>query len=142
MRSVPTLTSLALIGLLAACASGPPLAPSITGIYDLVSMDGQPLPSKDNVVDGTLQLRGNRSFTWDFTMQEMDQRGTRKLVPVVFEGRFAATEKSPSGFLIRLTRRDRASSLSGSEEEIEGTLEDGTLTFASPDLKAVFRRRN
>ena len=142
MRSFRTLTNLALIGLLAGCASGPPLAPSIAGIYDLVSMDGQPLPSKDNIVDGTLQLRGNRSFTWEFTMQEMGEGGTRKLVPVVFEGRFDATEDPPSGFLVRLTRRDRTSSMKGSEEEIEGRLDEGMLTFASVDLDAVFRRRN
>ena len=142
MKPFLTLMNFALMVTLAGCASAPPISSAITGIYDLESMDGQPLPSEDNVVAGTLHLRGNGRFTWDFTMQEIEEGGARKLVPIVFEGRFSVTEKSPSILLISLTRRDQASSLRGSEEEIEGTLDHGALTFTTADLNAVFRRRN
>jgi hypothetical protein len=138
MRTLPTL---ALIWLVTACASAPPMAPGIAGTYDLVSVDGRPLPSEDNIVDGMLQLRGNRTFSWRFTMQEVSEEGERTLAPIVFEGRFAVDEGSPVGLRIRLTRRDRASSTSGNEEEIEGTLEGDSLSFTSEELTAVFRRR-
>jgi hypothetical protein len=138
MRSLP---SLALILLITGCASAPPLTPGVAGTYDLESVDGLPLPSKDNIVNGTLQLRGNRTFTWRFTMQEISEEGERSQLPVVFEGRYSVGAESPAGFLIRLTRRDRASSMSGNTEVIEGILIVDTLTFTSEDLNAVFGRR-
>jgi hypothetical protein len=137
MKNLP---ALALIWILMACASAPPVAPGIAGTYELVSVDGGPLPSVDGIVDGTLELRGNRTFTWRFTMQEVDEGGNLSLAPILFEGRFAVDEGAGTGLRILLTRRDRTSSLSGSEEEIEGTLTGGTLTFRTPELNAVFSR--
>ncbi len=138
MQALPTLT---LIWLVMGCASAPPIAPGVVGSYDLVSVDGRPLPSPDNIVDGTLELRGNRTFAWTFTMQEVNEEGEISLAPIVFEGRFSVATESSAGLVIRLTRRDRGSSSSGPEEEIEGTLAGDSLTFASEDLNAVFRRR-
>ena len=74
-------------------------------------------------------------------MREVDEGGGRSLVPIVFEGRFAVGGEDGTGLRILLRRRDRASSMSGSEEEIEGALTGGTLTFTTPELNAVFRRR-
>ena len=138
MRPLPVF---ALILILTACASAPPIAPGITGTYELESMDGRPLPSKDYIVEGALELRGNRTFTWRFTMQEVNDEGEESLVPIVFEGRFAVGVENSAGLPVRLTRRDRISSMTGKEEEIEGTLTGETLTFTSADLNAVFRRR-
>lgn len=136
-----TLSPLALVWLLAACASVPPLPDGIAGTYTLESMDGQPLPSADGVLDGVLELRGNRTFTWKFTMQEILEAGRGAQVPVVFEGRATILQESPAGLRIRLTRRDRASSMAGPAEEIEGLLAGDLLTFADEALTAEFRRR-
>ena len=124
-----------------ACATAPPLAPGITGAYKLVSVDGKPLPSENNILDGDLQLRGNRSFTWSFTMLEIKEGGERDQVPVVFEGRFQVEEGTGGDRRVLLTRRDRAAAMNAGQEKIEGVLNGDTLTFTSPDLKAVFRRR-
>jgi len=131
----------ALFSLLVGCATAPPIAPGIAGAYDLVSVDGRPLPSADNIVDGTLELRGNRTFVWSFTMQEIGPEGERSLVPIVFEGRFAIAPQTGPEIPIHLTRRDRASSMTGNQEEIEGILTGETLTFTTVDLNAVFRKR-
>lgn len=135
MKSPPIL---ALLFLMVGCATAPPLAPGITGLYHLESMDGAPLPSKMNVVAGTLQLRENRTFTWRFSTETLEGTGSRQPAPIVFEGRFVVEEDASGGLLIQLTRRD---GVSGSQERIKGRLVGSTLSFASPDLTAVFQRR-
>lgn len=130
-----------LLYLLLGCASAPPLAPGITGGFVLETMDGRPLPSEDGVLDGSLQLRGNRSFTWRFTMVEEQEGGGTRQVPVVFEGRFRITGEAGGSFRVHLTRRDRAAATRTVQEEIEGILAGETLTFETEELTAVFRRR-
>lgn len=129
---------LTLMFLVAGCASAPPLAPGITGLYHLESMDGAPLPSKMNVVAGTLQLRENRTFTWRFTTGAAAGAGSQEQGPIVFEGRFVVAEEASGGVLIQLTRRD---GVGVGQERIDGRLVGSTLSFASPDLTAVFKRR-
>jgi len=138
MKVLPALTLMLLI---AGCASAPPLAPGITGLYHLESMDGAPLPSKMNVVAGTLQLRENRTFTWRFTVGAAAGAGSRESEPIVFEGRFVVEEDASGDLLIQLTRRDGVSPMGAGQERIEGRLVGSTLSFASHDLTAVFKRR-
>ncbi len=143
-RMLPFRTSLGILCLClfaVGCATAPPLAPGITGAYELVSVDGKPLPSENNILDGNLQLRGNRSFTWRFTMLEIKAGGERDQVPVVFEGRFQVEEGVGGDHKLLLTRRDRVAAMNAGQEKIEGVLDGDTLTFTSPDLNAVFRRR-
>ena len=124
---------------LAGCASAPPLAPGIAGLYQLETMDGAPLPSSTNVVEGTLQLRANRTFTWRFAMAA--GVNGQEQAPIVFEGRFTVEEDASEGLLIRLTRQDENTSFGAPSERIDGRLVGSTLSFATPDLTAVFRRR-
>ncbi len=138
MKALP---AFALICLVTGCVSAPPLAPGVSGTYDLVSVDGRPLPSEDNIVDGSLELRGNRTFTWRFSMQETGEDGARTVAPIVFEGSFSVVAENSGSLQIRLTRRDRASSYGEEDEEIVGTLTGDSLSFTSEDLTAVFRRR-
>lgn len=128
----------ALLFLLVGCATAPPLAPGITGTYHLETMDGAPLPSRLNVVAGTLQLRENRTFTWRFSTAPAAGTVDQEPSAIVFEGRFVVQEDAPGGMLIRLTRRDGGLR---DQERIEGRLVGPTLSFDSPDLTAVFRRR-
>jgi len=136
-----TLPAFALVCLVTGCAVAPPLAPGVSGTYDLVSVDGRPLPSKDNIVDGSLELRGNRTFIWKFSMQEVGEDGARTVAPIVFEGSFSVVAEDSGSLRIRLTRKDRASSYGEADEEIVGTLTNNNLGFTSEDLTAVFRRR-
>lgn len=136
MKALPALT---LFFLVAGCASAPPLAPGISGLYHLETMDGAPLPSKTNVVAGTLQLRENRTFTWRFTVG--GQAGSQESEPIVFEGRFVVEEGASGELLIQLTRRDGVTAGGGGQERIEGSLAGSILSFTSPDLTAVFERR-
>jgi hypothetical protein len=133
------LSVLPLIVLLAGCASAPPLAPGIAGLYHLDTMDGAPLPSRTNVVEGTLQLRENRTFSWRFAMAA--SADGQEQAPIVFEGRFTVEEDESEGQLIRLTRQDQNTSFGAPRERIEGRLVGSTLSFDTPDLTAVFRRR-
>jgi hypothetical protein len=103
-------------------------------------MDGAPLPSRTNVVEGTLQLRENRTFTWRFAMAAGPNG--QEQAPIVFEGRFTVEEDADKGgLLVRLTRRDENTSFGAPRERIEGRLVGSTLSFDTPDLTAVFRRR-
>ena len=135
MKLAPVIT---LVLFIAGCASAPPLAPGIAGVYHLESMDGAPLPSKTNVVAGTLQLRNNRTFTWRFSVGETPGSMNQEQAPIVFEGRFVVEDDGSGGVVIQLTRRDGVGVAS---EKIEGRLVGTTLSFSSPDLTAVFRRR-
>ena len=135
MKLVPVIS---LVLLVVGCASAPPLAPGITGLYHLETMDEAPLPSKTNVVAGTLQLRSNRTFTWRFSVGEAPGTMNQEQASIVFEGRFVVEEDGSEGIVIQLTRRDGVGVAS---ERIEGRLVGSTLSFASPDLTAVFTRR-
>ena len=143
MRMSSTLAALAAIGFTVAACGNDSNAPdrSHVGAYDMVSVDGQPLPVKlidepgyvFQVTDGSLTLNSNNTFVEDITSVETIDGTMGPIESIACVGSYTRR-----GSTITLTRPETDSCFG---QRLTGTLSGSTLSVDYDGTTVVYSRQ-
>ena len=119
-----------LILFIAGCASLPRTASDVAGIYDLFSVDEQPLPILEiDLRSGWLRLESNGSLSMSY------QLGEAKEGAIALSGTFSLTGPVATGVRVMLVIDDE------DDDQAYGVLTSGVLTITADGDVLVFKKR-